>query len=141
MSRTKLQEALTEVGSLDYAGLKARYQEILRRPPPPRLSLDLLRRALAYQLQADWFGGLSPKVEKLLQSSCSPRTLNGHRKLEPGSQLVREWQGEMHVVDVIESGYRWNGERYTSLSAVAREITGTRWSGPRFFGLAGSSKR
>ena len=132
---------LAEVGSLVYAGLKARYQEVLRRPPPPRLSLDLLRRALTYQLQADWLGGLSPKVEKLLHSSSSPRALNGHRKLEPGSQLVREWQGEMHVVDVVDGGYRWQGERYASLSAVAREITGTRWSGPRFFGLAGSSKQ
>jgi hypothetical protein len=141
VSRTKLQEALTEVGSLDYAGLKARYQEVLRRPPPPRLSLDLLRRAVAYQLQSDSLGSLSTTVEKFLLSHSSPRSLNGHRKLEPGSQLVREWQGEMHVVDVIESGYRWNGERYTSLSAVARDITGTRWSGPRFFGLARSGKR
>jgi hypothetical protein len=103
--------------------------------------LDLLHRAIAYQLQADWLGGLAPKVEKLLQSSSSPRTLNGHRNLEPGSQLVREWQGEMHVVDVIEGGYRWQGERYASLSAVAREITGTRWSGPRFFGLTENGKR
>ena len=132
---------LAEVGSLDYADLKARYEEVFRRPPPPRLSLDLLRRALAYQLQSDWLGGLSPKVEKLLQSSSSPRTQNRYRKLEPGSQLVREWRGQMHVVNVIESGYRWNGKRYTSLSAVAREITGTRWSGPRFFGLAGSGKQ
>ena len=53
---------------------------------------------------------------------------------------VREWQGEMHVVDVMEVGYRWNGERYSSLSAVAREITGTRWSGPRFFGLKGTTR-
>jgi hypothetical protein len=141
VSRTKLEEMLAEVGSLDYAGLKARYEEVLRRPPPPRLGLDLLRRALAYQLQADWLGGLAPKVEKLLQSSSSPRNLNGHRKLEPGSQLVREWQGEMHVVDVIEGGYRWQGERYASLSAVAREITGTRWSGPRFFGLTDNGRR
>ena len=132
---------LAEVGSLDYADLKARYEEVFRRPPPPRLGRDLLRRALAYQLQADWLGGLSPKVEKLLQSSSSPRTQNWCRKLEPGSQLVREWQGELHVVDVIESGYRWKGERYASLSAVAREITGTRWSGPRFFGLTGSGKQ
>jgi hypothetical protein len=141
VSRTKLEDLLTEVESLDYAGLKARYQELLRRPSPPRLSLDLLRRALAYQLQADWLGGLAPKVEKLLQSSSSPRNLNRHRRLDPGSQLVREWQGGMHVVDVIEGGYRWQGQRYASLSAVAREITGTRWSGPRFFGLAENGKR
>lgn len=141
MSRTKLDELLAEVGSLDYADLKTRYQEVFCRPPPPRLSQDLLRRALAHQVQTEWLGGLPPKIEKLLQSSNSPRALNGHRRLEPGSQLVREWQGDMHVVDVIEGGYRWKGERYSSLSAVAREITGTRWSGPRFFGLAGNGKQ
>lgn len=135
MSRTKLQQLLTEIGSLDYSGLRARYQEVFRRSPPPRLSLDLLRRALAYQAQAAWLGGLPPKFEKLLQSSSSPRTLNAYRKLELGSQLVREWQGEIQVVDVVEGGYRWQGERFTSLSAIARAITGTRWSGPRFFGL------
>ena len=141
MPPTKLDKILAEVESLDYAGLKARYQEILRRPPPPRLSLDLLRRALAYQIQAEWRGRLPPKIEKLFQSNSSPQALNGHRKLEPGSQLVREWRGEMQVVDVIDGGYRWKGDRYTSLSAVAREITGTRWSGPRFFGLTEGRKR
>jgi len=30
---------------------------------------------------------------------------------------------------------QYRGETWPSLSAVAREITGTRWSGPRFFGL------
>ena len=141
MPKSKLQQLLSELESLDYAGLKARYMEVFCCPPPPRLSLDLLRRALAYQLQADWLGGLSPKIEKLLQSSSSPRARNGYRKLEPGSQLAREWRGEMQVVDVIDGGYRWKGERYNSLSAIAREITGTRWSGPRFFGLAESRKR
>jgi hypothetical protein len=141
VSQPKLQQLLIELESLDYSGLKARYREVFRRPHPPRLSQDLLRRALAYQIQADWLGGLPPKIEKLLQSNSSPRALNGHRKLEPGSQLAREWQGEMQVVDVIDGGYRWKGQRYNSLSAVAREITGTRWSGPRFFGLAESRKR
>jgi hypothetical protein len=141
VAQSKLQQLLSELESIDYAGLRARYMEVFCCPPPPRLSQDLLRRALAYQIQAEWLGGLPSKIEKLLQSSNSPRALNGHRKMEPGSQLVREWQGEMQVVDVIDGGYRWKGERYTSLSAVAREITGTRWSGPRFFGLNGSRKR
>ena len=35
----------------------------------------------------------------------------------------------------VEDGFVWNGERWKSLSAVARAITGARWSGPRFFGL------
>ena len=56
-------------------------------------------------------------------------------RLKPGLRLVREWRGETHTVLVLEDGFEWNGERRRSLSAIAREITGTRWSGPRFFGL------
>lgn len=53
----------------------------------------------------------------------------------PGSRLMREWNGRMHVVDVLADGYLLDGKTYRSLSAVAKRITGTHWSGPRFFGL------
>ena len=51
-------------------------------------------------------------------------------------QLVREWNGTVHIVVVGEDNViRWNGREWRSLSEVARAITGTRWSGPAFFGL------
>jgi len=52
-----------------------------------------------------------------------------------GTRLVREWNGALHEVEVLEDGYLWRGARHRSLSAIARAITGTKWSGPRFFGL------
>jgi hypothetical protein len=52
-----------------------------------------------------------------------------------GTVLVREWHGVGHQVRVLEEGVLYRGERYRSLSEIARLITGTRWSGPRFFGL------
>ena len=55
--------------------------------------------------------------------------------LKPGTRLIREWKGDMHEVEVRETGFLWQGERYASLSRIARLITGTRWSGPVFFGL------
>ena len=55
--------------------------------------------------------------------------------LQPGSRLLREWNGTTHVVDITDAGYVWNGKSHRSLSAIAREITGARWSGPRFFGI------
>ena len=58
----------------------------------------------------------------------------------PGSRLIREWNGATHIVDVVESGYLWNGVRYRSLSSIALAITGTQWSGPRFFGLRSRAK-
>jgi hypothetical protein len=41
----------------------------------------------------------------------------------------------LHQVQVTDRGFDYRGERFTSLSEVARRITGTRWSGPLFFGL------
>ena len=55
--------------------------------------------------------------------------------LHPGTVLRREWDGVMHEVRVEAGGFVWQGQRYASLSKVAREITGTNWNGPRFFGL------
>ncbi len=55
--------------------------------------------------------------------------------LQSGARLVREWNGVIHLVEVVEGGYVWNDDRHRSLSAIARAITGARWSGPRFFGL------
>lgn len=49
---------------------------------------------------------------------------------------MRDWQGTVHVVTIDENGIiRWNEREWTSLSAVARAITGGHWSGPAFFGL------
>jgi hypothetical protein len=53
----------------------------------------------------------------------------------PGSILVREWQGTTHRVTIVADGFLWNGGTHSSLSAIARAITGTKWNGPRFFGL------
>ena len=54
----------------------------------------------------------------------------------PGTRLVRAWGGKPYVVTIGADGaIHWDGRTWTSLSAVARAITGTRWSGPAFFGL------
>jgi hypothetical protein len=52
-----------------------------------------------------------------------------------GTRLTREWQGEEHHVTVMADGFEYRGQRYRSLSVIARTITGSVWSGPKFFGL------
>lgn len=53
-----------------------------------------------------------------------------------GEKLTRTYRGKEHVVEVIEGGFRHAGHDYTSLTALAKEITGyTAISGPAFFGL------
>jgi hypothetical protein len=58
----------------------------------------------------------------------------------PGTRLVRSWGGETHSVLVLDEGFEYRGERFRSLSQIARTITSVRWSGPRFFGLKRRSK-
>jgi hypothetical protein len=48
---------------------------------------------------------------------------------------MREYQGEEHVVTVLPHGFDYRGQRFKSLSRIARTITGKQWSGPVFFGL------
>lgn len=55
--------------------------------------------------------------------------------LTPGTRLLREWNGRMHAVDVIEKGFLFDGKRYRSLTSIADRITGSHMSGPVFFGL------
>lgn len=56
-------------------------------------------------------------------------------QLLPGSQLVKAYGGRNHVVSVEEAGFRYESELFSSLSGVAKHITGTHWNGLLFFGL------
>jgi hypothetical protein len=51
------------------------------------------------------------------------------------TKLVREWHQQVHTVSVLDDGFEYQGERYGSLTRIARQITGVPWSGPRFFGI------
>ena len=84
-------------------------------------------------------GGLSPAARRLLggggEGATRPRQTLARVSLRPGNRLVRRWRGRTYVVEVGETGLIYEGERFGSLSVIARKITGTRWSGPKFFGL------
>jgi hypothetical protein len=53
----------------------------------------------------------------------------------PGSIIVKEFKNRSIVVTVLDEGFEWEGRRFNSLSAIAKEITGTKWNGLLFFGL------
>ena len=55
--------------------------------------------------------------------------------LAPGPVPLREWAERDHKVVVTPEGkFAYEGLLFRSLSAVARQITGTQWNGPAFFG-------
>jgi Protein of unknown function (DUF2924) len=103
----------------------------LHGPAPKHRAPDLLRRVLAWRIQADAFGGLDAASMRLIASNQAPRMAAE----QPGMRLARDYAGRRHEVVVVEDGVVYNGSHYTSLSQVARVITGQRWNGPRFFGL------
>jgi hypothetical protein len=130
---------------LTRAELKERWQQLYGAPPPAQISRKLLLRAVAYRMQEEAFGGLSAKARKQLaratQNLAAGRSLNAAAaRIKPGTRLLREWQGVVHEVIVLEDSVLYRGKNWPSLSAVAREITGARWSGPRFFGLNGKAR-
>ena len=56
-------------------------------------------------------------------------------RVDPGTRLIREYQGVEHCVTVRDDDFEYQGRPLKSLSAIARAITGTRWNGLLFFGL------
>ncbi len=136
-----LTQKLTALADLDTAGLRREWRRLYRSHPPLHIRRDLLVLAIAWKLQNKVYGGLTAAQKRKLAGISENLRKNGDLsgspaiRMKPGLKLVREWYGETHTVLVLEDGFEWNGKRRRSLSAIAREITGTQWTGPSFFGL------
>ena len=137
---------LNALVNLDSAQLRAEWRRLYRSHPPKGLSRDLMIRAMAYKLQERAFGGLGKATLRRLKSLTRKLEAEGklasdrRLSLKSGARLVREWGGETHSVLVLEDGFEYRGQRYRSLSQIARLITGAHWSGPRFFGIERTPK-
>ena len=118
--------------------LRERWRMRFGEPPTVR-SADLLRRLLAEKLQMAGTARnlrLERELDQLVRTYRRGAPVAAHKaRFSPGVILVREHAGQRHRVEVVEGGFLYDGRRWTSLSQIAREITGVRWNGPRFFGL------
>jgi len=137
MTDTVLKQ-ITALASMDIAALKATWKELYKTEPPKFNRVNLERR-LAYRIQEIAYGGLSQgtraqitKMNRQLEAGTRQKDNSGP---PPGTVLVREYQGIEHRVTVLDNGFEYQGRRYSTLSVIARAITGTQWSGPLFFGL------
>ena len=145
-----LADEIAELPKLNRAQLRAKWKSALKKPPPLHLRKQLLVPFLAYKLQEQAYGGLKPETKRRLRElagsfESDPSQAGAkHRaqlRMKPGTRLIRQWQGETHHVTVCDQGFEYDGQKYSSLSQIARLITGTRWSGPLFFGLKQTGKR
>jgi hypothetical protein len=137
-----------EVGNLENLGpevLNQTWRALFGSERPRRVCGNLLIKALGYRLQENAIGGLKPSTRRLLErwgrngSQRGPLAEPARTQLKAGTVLVREWHGVSHRVTVLDDGFDFRGERFRSLSEIARKITGVRWSVPLFFGLKSSA--
>ena len=132
-------EALSRLPTLDLAELRELWCRLYKTETAPRLSRELLVRAVAYRMQEVASGGPRLELQRQLRQIALELQQTGRvrmrPRLKPGTRLMREWRGQSHEVLVLDEGFSWQGMHYRSLSAIARQITGMAWSGPLFFGL------
>jgi len=131
-----IEAEVDQVRSLGIDALRKRWRMMFGATPPQGLTKDIIARMIAYRIQEEALGGLNRETVKLLDRLArgeKPNELN--RRLKAGTVLVREYQGERHTVTVVPDGFVWRDKTYSSLSTIARAVTGTAWNGPRFFGL------
>ncbi|MCL4488887.1 MAG: DUF2924 domain-containing protein [Chloroflexi bacterium] len=139
--------------------LRERYQEVFGEESRSNHKQFLFRR-IAWRLQAQAEGGLSERARRRALeiaddndlrirapkgfdfeaagdrcvSTTVPADADPRRPL-PGMVLEREYKGRVITVKVHADHFQYDGRRYRSLSAIAKEVTGTKWNGYLFFHL------
>jgi len=164
MIATELQSEVALLRVMTTGELRAKYREVFQQESPSRHRERLVRR-IAWKLQALAEGGLSERARRRaeeiaddgdiriripamkispLVAQTAVLSFAPKPKAEPsrgapppmaGSVITKEYHGRQLRVLVRENGFEFEGQRFGSLSAVARHITGTQWNGKRFFGV------
>jgi len=162
---TKEIDALQQMTTSELA---ERYQQLHGQPVRTRHRAYLIRK-VAWRIQANAEGDLSERARRRAAELANdadvrvmpPKTLieppddgtiqvtrelrngehNDPRIPPPGSAIVREYKGRKIRVIVLadHEGFEFEGERFRTLSAIARRVTGSHVNGFRFFRLG--SKR
>ena len=139
--RLSVEAEIARLRDLGAVELRKRWMQLYARPVPKYFRRELMVRAIAYQMQVKAFGGLSEATKQRLREIAEAARdgkfdeVDLEPRIRPGTKLVRTWKKATHEVMVLQDGFAWNGERYTSLSTIAKTITGTSWNGWRFFGI------
>ena len=138
-TQEQVEAEIALLGGLSLEALRERWHALYGNPAPRSLRRDFLIRAVAYQLQVKAFGRLSTATKrKLREIAIAAREGRFDAgliapRVKPGTRLIRVWKGREHSVTVRAGDFEYQGRPYGSLSAIARQITGTRWNGLVFF--------
>jgi hypothetical protein len=158
---TAMRKQIDELSAMTVGQLRQKYQEVFGEESRSNHKQFLFRR-IAWRIQALAEGGLSERARRRALEIAddadlrirAPRTrlgpdtaldpkLSVSRKVAvfdprlppPGTYLEREYKGRRVIVKILVDGFEFDSRRYRSLSAIAREVTGTKWNGFLFFNL------
>jgi len=113
--------------------LRAKWKEVINRPLPS-LQRGLIVKYLIWYEQAKRKKlsslGFFNEIKQAVQAAGK-----GSFVLAPGSQITRSYKGGVYTVEAVANGYLYKGQKYKSLSGVAKSITGKSWNGNVFFGV------
>ncbi|MHA1540063.1 MAG: DUF2924 domain-containing protein [Alphaproteobacteria bacterium] len=133
---TKILNQIAGLEEQPIPSLQKLYINLFEKEPPVCRRNYLIRR-IAHRLQELEFGGLSPDLKKELkrhkENVDQQKTMSTNKGLIVGTHLIRTYKEVDHLVKVISKGFEYDRRIFRSLSAVAREITGTQWNGWKFF--------
>ncbi len=146
---------------MSVAQLKEKFAEVFGEATATRNRTWLVRR-IVWRIQANAEGDLSQRAkERALELARDadlrivppregtpspapgravtrelPAAPADDRVPPPGSVITRKYKGTVVQVKVLVEGFEYRGERYASLSAVAKAVTGSHCNGFHFFRLA-----
>jgi hypothetical protein len=157
-----LRNQIDELATMSVADLEQQHLKLFGEEPASTHRQFLFRK-IAWRLQADREGGLPESARELAraiakdaplrnrvisnagkrragfpieQSATTTITPDHDSRLPmPGGLIVKHFKDKTIVVKVVDDGFEYDDRRYSSLSAIAQEITGTKWNGFLFFGL------
>ena len=152
---------LASLQKLSVGDLRERYTQLFQETTQARNRPWLIKRII-WRMQSLEQGGLSERAmqraRELAATSdlrvtapkargatdgASTRTIEcpvtPSRTPLPGMLFTRRYKGQLLQVRVLADGFEYLGERYRSLSAIAKQITGSHCSGNRFFQLTSST--
>jgi len=158
---TDVAKELAALQRMSVAALREKYAEVFGETTTTGNRTWLVRR-IAWRIQALAEGDLSERArqraaelardadlrivaprQKPVPVAAGPtRTVTrevapaGDTRLPPpGSVITRKYKGTVVQVKVLSDGFEYAGERYASLSAVAKAVTGSHCNGFLFFRL------
>jgi len=132
--------------------LQKEYEALFDGKKTPSNNKTYLWQKIAYRIQELEYGSLpeearakakelaqkyDPINNKVLRSDDlkRPNASRDKRLPIPGTIITKNYKGTEIRVKILDKGFEYNGKVYRTLTAIAKEITGSHWNGYLFFSI------